>query len=315
MARAAAREGDVIAPAALFVNPGARAGADAFEAAARALGAAGVPLVAAERVDDPAALPGRVAAAVEAGAARVLVGGGDGTLSSAAGVLAGRDAALGVLPLGTGNDFARTLGIPHEVERAVEVFVRGVPRRVDLGRVDGHAFLNVASLGISSGLTKRLEDGLKKKVGRFAFLVSGAAEAANFQPFRARVVADGAAAEYDALQIVVGNGPFHGGGRLVAPGASNRDGTLHLYVLAAGAPGPELSPAERLRELTRVARYALLLGRGRHLTHPDVHVAAARAVRIETDPPLELDVDGELRGRTPVDLRVEPGALRVIARG
>lgn len=303
----------MIAPAALIVNPGARAGADAFETALRALEQAGVPLVAAERVDDPGALPERVAAAVEAGAARVLVGGGDGTLSAAAGVLAGRDAALGVLPLGTGNDFARTLGIPHDLARAVEVFVRGVPRRVDLGRVGGRAFLNVASIGISSGLTKRLEDGLKKKVGRFAFVVSGAAEAASFQPFRARVYADGVAAEYDALQLVVGNGPFHGGGRLVAPGASNRDGTLHLYVLAAGAGGRALSPAERVRELTRVARYALLLARGRHLTHPDVHVAAARAVRIETDPPLELDVDGELWGRTPVDIRVEPGALRVIA--
>jgi YegS/Rv2252/BmrU family lipid kinase len=295
----------------LVVNARARGGDGELDRARELLARRGVTVAAAHEVRDPAALRRTIRAELARGADRVVVGGGDGTLSGAAGVLAGTDAALGVLPLGTANDFARTLGIPPDLGRAAAVVARGQVRLVDVGRAGRRAFLNAASVGVSSALTRRLGGGLKRRAGALAYPVAGVA-AAGAPPFRARIEWDGEALELRALQIVVGNGRYHGGGRLVAPRARIDDRTLDLYVVAAparrgaGAPG-------RLRELAALARYAVGLVRGRHVEDPGVLHAQASRVAIETVPPLEIDADGELAGHTPAVFRVEAGALRVLA--
>lgn len=297
--------------AVLLVNAGARRGEAALSAAREALSRAGVVLLEAGAVD-AGAIEARVQAALAAGARRVVVGGGDGTLSAAAAVLAGTGAALGVLPLGTANDFARTLRIPADLGAAARVIARGRVRRVDVGWAGRRAFLNAASVGASSELTRRLDDGLKRRAGTLAYPVAGAA-AAGQPPFRVRLEVDGRAEELDALQVVVGNGRYHGGGRLIAPRARADDHLLDVYVLAAASsPGaPRLR--DRLRDLAGLARYALLLLRGRHLEHPDVLHVRARRASLWTDPPLEIDADGELAGSTPVEFRVAPGDLAVLA--
>ena len=167
----------------------------------------------------------------------MIVGGGDGSLSAAARVLAGTGAVLGVLPLGTANDFARTLRIPTDLAAASRVIARGRVRRIDLGWTGRHAFLNAASVGASSELTRRLDDRLKRRAGKLAYPVAGAAAAAQ-PPFRVRIGVDGRTEELDALQVVVGNGRYHGGGRLVAPDARVDDHLLDVYVLVASStPG------------------------------------------------------------------------------
>jgi diacylglycerol kinase family enzyme len=182
---------------------------------------------------------------------------------------------------------------------------------VDVGRAGRRAFLNAASVGVSSALTRRLGGELKRRAGALAYPVAGVA-AAGAPPFRARIEWDGEALELRALQIVVGNGRYHGGGRLVAPRARIDDRALDVYVVAAPArrrPGA----ARRLRELAALARYAIGLARGRHVEDPGVLHARASRVAVHTTPPLEIDADGELAGHTPAVFRVEAGALRVIA--
>jgi YegS/Rv2252/BmrU family lipid kinase len=294
-----------------LVNARARGGAGELARARDALVRRGVALAAAHEVADAAALRRLVRDALARGADRVVVGGGDGTISAAAGVLAGTEAALGVLPLGTANDFARSLRIPADLERAAAVIARGRVRTVDVGRAGRRAFLNAASVGVSSALTRRLGPELKRRAGKLAYPVAGAA-AATAPPFRARIEWDGEALELRALQIVVGNGRYHGGGRLVAPGARIDDRALDLYVVAA--PGKRAAGARgRVRELAALARYAFRLLRGRHLEDPAVLHARAARVAVRTVPALEVDADGELAGRTPVDFRIDPAALRVLA--
>lgn len=301
---------------ALVVNARARSGEEEFERARAALDRCGVSLAAAHRVDDAAALRRRIRAELRRGARVVVVGGGDGTISAAAGVLAGTDAALGVLPLGTANDFARTLRIPDDLDRACRVVARGDVRVVDVAFAGGRAFLNAASVGVSSEIARKVKGGLKRRAGALAYPLAGASAAAATPPFRARLVADGVS-RHDglALQVVVGNGRFHGGGRLVAPGARLDDATLDAYVLAApspDAPRPR-GRAARVRDVLTLARYAALLARGRHVEHPRVVHVRARRVALRTDPPLDLDADGELAGRTPAHFHVAPAALRVLA--
>jgi YegS/Rv2252/BmrU family lipid kinase len=294
----------------LVVNARARSGAAELERARAALARHGVALAAAHRVDDPALLRRTLRAELARGAEKVVVGGGDGTLSAAAGLLAGTGATLAVLPLGTANDFARSLGIPDDLSRAAAIAARGRVRTVDVGRAGRRAFLNAASVGASSAVTRRLHPELKRRVGKLAYPVAGAA-AVGERPFRARIEWDGEVLELRALQIVIGNGRYHGGGRIVAPRARIDDRRLDLYVLAA--PSRRAGVGGRIREIAALARYALRLARGRHVEDPRVLHAQAARVSLRTEPPLEIDVDGELDGRTPVEFRIDPGALRVLA--
>jgi YegS/Rv2252/BmrU family lipid kinase len=295
----------------LLVNVGAREGDASLSAARATLERAGVGLDGAQAVA-PGELPSCIRGELAAGAQRFVVGGGDGTLSAAARELAGTAAVLGVLPLGTANDFARTLRIPSDLEGAARVIARGRVRRVDVGWTDGHAFLNAASVGVSSEVTRRVDPALKQRVGTLAYPVAAAGAVAQ-PPFRVRIGVGGRAEELDALQVVVGNGRYHGGGRLVAPRARADDHLLDVYVLVAESEARRPRLRDRLKDVASLARYAVLLLRGRHLDHPRVlHLRAPRA-SLWTDPPLEVDADGELAGTTPAEFWVAPGDLAVLA--
>jgi YegS/Rv2252/BmrU family lipid kinase len=297
----------------LLVNARSRRGEEEFEEARRALAACGVAVDAAHALHEPDELPARIRDELGRGAKRVVVGGGDGSLSCAAGVLAGSGAALGVLPLGTANDFARSLRIPAELEGAARVLARGATREVDLAFAGSRPFLNAASFGVSSELTRLLDAGLKRRAGKLAYPVAGAVAATSQEPFRVTLALDGRTVTLDALQVVIGNGRYHGGGRLVSPRARLDDRRLVVYALAAASEARETRAPDRLRDLASLARYAYLLLRGRHLDHPDVFHAEARTVVARTEPPLEIDADGELAGHTPAEFRIRPGALTVIA--
>lgn len=313
-ARAARRQGRVLsAPrAVLVVNAQARQGDELFERARAELVLAGVHLAAAHPLHAPEALEAILRDELRQGATQVVVGGGDGTLSAAAGILAGAGAVMSVLPLGTANDFARSLRIPRDLAGACRVAASGVVREVDVARAGAHPFLDAASFGVSSALTRRLAEGdLKRRAGRLAYPAAAAAELGRLQPFRLRLDHDGGREELLALQVVVGNGRFHGGGRLVAPSARIDDRRLDLYVVTAASDGD----GGRFRDALAIARYALLLARGRHLDHPGVRHARCVRAHAVTDPPLEIDADGELAGATPAEFALLPARLRVTAPG
>ncbi len=302
-------------PTALFVNTGARQGLERFEEVRDCLSALGVPLAHAAALEDPEVLLRQVRAAADGGVQRIIVGGGDGTLSAAAGELAGRDVRMGVLPLGTGNDFARSLGIPTDLASACRVIANGAERCVDVGLSNGRAFLNAASIGLSTAITRRLSPNLKRRFGRGAFAVSAATEAVSHRPFRAELEIDGVAHSFDAHQVVVANGRYHGGGRLVAPNASPDDRRLDVYVIQSRQTAfpDEAEPARgRVQDLWTLFRVGVLLVRGRHLEHPAVTHFRATRVRLDAEPAQELDVDGELRGETPIEFGVRPASLRVL---
>lgn len=301
---------------AVFVNTGSRIGQESFEAVQQCLRGCGARVVDSRAVDDPLELPGLVRAALERGVGRILVGGGDGTLSLAAGELAGKDVRMGVLPLGTGNDFARSLHIPPSIEEACRAAVSGEVRRVDLGVANGRAFLNAASIGLSSAVTRKLSNDLKKRLGRAAFAFVAAGEALAHRPFRVTLEVEGQTRTYDTHQVVVGNGRYHGGGQLLSPDATHEDSLLDVYVIgatqSASVREEDAATTDRLRDLWNLFRVATLLSKGRHIDHESVEHVRVRQVRIVAEPHQEVDVDGELLGETPVQFEVRPSALQVL---
>ncbi|MCW2737224.1 lipid kinase [Nocardioides sp.] len=240
-------------------------------------------------------------AAMDEGPDLLVVGGGDGTIGCAAGLVAHTGTVLGVLPLGTANDFARTLEIPTDLAAAVDTLLTGKVVDVDLGRVDGRAYLNVASLGLSVAVARRLTPGLKRRLGRFAYPVATLGAYRGHRPFSARLeLDDGTVLELpDLMQVAVGNGRHYGGGLTVSPDASIDDHLLDVYAVEQG----------RLRDHVSIAR---LLRTGHLVEHERVHHATARRLRLLTDEPLEVNLDGEVAATTPATFEVDRNALHVV---
>ncbi|MFK0003877.1 lipid kinase [Paenarthrobacter sp. NPDC090522] len=289
--------------AAVVINAASRRGAAATDAAVAAMGQAGLPLSSVHAVTSGAELGAALERVIAEQHDLVVVGGGDGTVSFAAGLLAGTEIALGVLPLGTANDLARTLEIPSGLAEACAVVAEGKVVDIDLGRANGKPFLNVASVGLSVGVTEALSPRLKKHIGPLAYGVATVQAYARHQPFRARLEfpdGDHQTLELeDLLQVAVGNGRHYGGGNTVSPMAGIDDHTLDIYAILA-AP---------LREHVKIAR---LLKDGSFIEHDRVYHLETRNVRLVTEPALSVNLDGEIATETPTDFSVQRNAVHVV---
>ena len=288
--------------AALVINAGARL-ASAPEAAVGKLQKAGLQISAVHLVRSGAELAATLERVAAGGHDLVVVGGGDGTVSFAAGRLAGTGTVLGVLPLGTANDLARTLEIPANLDAACAALADGKVVDIDLGRVNGEPFLNVASVGLSVGVTESLSPRLKRWLGPLAYGVAAVRAYARHKPFRARLEfpeGDHETLELeDMLQVAIGNGRHYGGGNAVSPTAGIDDHTLDVYAIP-GAP---------LREHVRIAR---LLKDGSFVERDGVHHLTSQHVRLVTEPPLPVNLDGEIATVTPADFTIERNAVHVV---
>lgn len=281
----------------LVVNAGARSGTRAFEAARRALGTASERAVLTERAAEAVALARRE---VECGAALVVVGGGDGTLSACATALAGSGTALGVLPLGSGNTFARCLGLPLDLVGAAAVIREGRVEAVDLGRVNGRVFLNSVALGLSARIAEAITPEDKRRFGLLAWPLVGARVGWRQRAVRLRLLTPDFSRELCTRQLVAGNGRYVAGPLGSAPGASIHNGQLEVFALGGS-------------DLASFLRDGLLWLGGRHVHSPTSLYLHTRTLRVESpDGPLAASVDGELLTRTPLEVEVLPRALRVV---
>lgn len=289
--------------AAVVVNAGARRGAEAYELAVEALARAGVPVATKVAVSNGGDLRRTLEQVFADDHDLVVVGGGDGTVGCAAGLAAGTEATLGILPLGTANDLARTLEIPPDLAAACDTLAQGKVVDIDLGRVDGRAFLNVASVGLSVGVTQALTPGLKRRLGPLAYPVATLLAYRRHRPFGARLEfpdGDHEAIELDdLLQVAVGNGRHYGGGNAVSPTAGIDDHLLDVYAIVRG----------RLREHISIAR---LLKDGSFVHHDRVHHVTTRRVRLVPDVPQPVNLDGEIAGTTPSLFEIERNAVHVV---
>ena len=236
---------------------------------------------------------------------RLIVAGGDGTVHQAANMLAGSDVPLGVLPLGTANDFARSLDLPLDLERAVALIAEGAPLPVDLGRVNGHHFLNVAHLGLGVETAKRTNPKLKRLIGPGAYVVAAARALWASEPLTITCCFEGAACmTLTASQLLVGNGRYFGGGLVAGREATLVDGLFDVQILE-----PEVGPAAALR-LARAARHGELEDLP-GVFHTRVERFTARLSR-----PTEVNLDGELVAMEEnLAFEVLPGVLGVYAPG
>jgi diacylglycerol kinase (ATP) len=246
---------------------------------------------------------GLAAGAVDSGPDAVVAVGGDGMVHLVLQAVAGRGVPFGVVPAGTGNDFARAIGVPlGRPAAAAGVVARclreGTVRAVDLGRSEGTWFGCVAAAGFDARVNDRANR-MTWPRGRARYPVAMLAELGVFRPLPYVIEADGSRWETTAMLVVVGNARSYGGGMLVTPGARMDDGLLDVLVLS------ELPTHEFLRIFPRVYR-------GTHVSHPAVTVLQARRVHLQA-PGITTYVDGEVLGPLPRTFEAVPGAVQVLA--
>jgi len=269
----------------LFINEHARRGRDAAPFVRDALRRSGVQVVEGSVAD--------AGVAVDC----VIAAGGDGTLVSAIRDAIALGVPLGLIPLGTFNELARTLGIPIDIERAVEVIAAAHQRTIDVASVNGAYFVNEASIGISSRVTRLQTPELKQRYGFFGVLATAMTAMRHARPFHAELHFDGTCEYVRTIQLTVANSHRFGGFLQVADAAID-DGWLDLYSI----------DIRSLWEAFSIAR-AMIAGKRREV--PGLRVRRATRFEIRTRRPHRIIADGEPAGETPAVFEVIPGALRV----
>lgn len=283
----------------MILNPAAdrgRAGAREEELR-RALQAAGVEasVMCTERPGHATKLAWQ---AVREGANLVAAAGGDGTIHEVAQALVGTEAALGILPMGSGNDYIRALGIPKDLPGAVAVLARGRVRTVDVARVADEFALNSFGMGVEGQIAADYKR-MRFLKGELGYLYATILEVVRFRAFRAEVEADGWSFAGRLLSVSVMNGPFAGGGYRLAPQAQLDDGLLDVGLIG---------------NYPRLVRFAVLpkTRDGSYLGLKRVHGKRAQRVVIRSDRPLPVHMDGEL---LPEPVReIEVGVWRRVLR-
>lgn len=283
-----------------IVNPaaGRGAGAKLVPSLARTFAAHGIHAEI-ERSPGPGEGARLAAAAVEDGYDVVLAVGGDGTANEVANGMIGSRSALALLPVGMGNDFARGLGYPRRIREVPAFLARATPREIDVGLANGRAFVNHVGVGIDGVVAQRAR-GFAHYVGHsMGYAASAVAAVLSYRPAPMTVSLDGEDRSGRFLLIVAANGRQFGGGMKVAPAAEVDDGWLDVCL------GGELGPPAALMALLR-------LYRGTHVDGRRVHSARARAVDIQLDRSMPMEIDGEVTRVRSIEIRIQPRALRVL---
>ncbi|MDQ3571761.1 MAG: diacylglycerol kinase family lipid kinase [Actinomycetota bacterium] len=228
---------------------------------------------------------------------RVIVMSGDGLIGQVGGELAETGVALGIIPGGRGNDFARVIGIPNDVEEAAGIIARGQTRTIDVGEAGGVRFLCIASCGFDSDANRMANESWMR--GPLVYAYAGIRALIRWKPARFELTLDGEPLAFTGYTVAAANSKAYGGGIFLAPDAKLDDGLLDV-VMTGDIP--------KLRFLAGLPGAF----KGEHTTRPEVTLRRCRELRIDADRPFSLYGDGDPIAELPVTVRVLAGALDVI---
>ena len=282
----------------LVVNAGSRRGADLFAEARDKLTAAGIELLDAKKCKTAATMEKAVKAALKK-APMVIVGGGDGSLSSFVDYFIGTDVVFALLPLGTANSFARTIGVPLDLDGAVNVIARGEARKIDVGCINGDFFLNAAAMGLAPKVAESVPHGLKRTLGRLGYLIWAGWSAANFRAFRVKLEDGKRAHRMWATEVRIANGRFHGGLELIE-NADLQSGEIVVQVVTG-------------RSIAKLGWSYIASAAKLEARKQTVREFVGRKFTLSTKPRLRVSIDGEVAAQTPLEISALPDGVTIAA--
>lgn len=282
----------------LLINPHARRGAAAQSSVTQRLQNLGFDLLE-EPIENPSIVSDLIRQYRDR-VDRVIIGSGDGTVNAAIPGLLETGLPLGVIPLGTANNLARTLGIPQSPLEACDIIAQAQARSIDLGWVNGNYFLNVAGLGLSTKINQSVAKQFKRRWGVIAYAVTAFKLILKQRRFRAEIHCNGEIIQVKTYQITVCNGRFYGSGLTVAADADIDDHRLDLCSL-------------EVDHWWQVLSLIPSVFRGEYATEQGMRLLQGQEIEIFTRKPRPIDTDGEITTQTPATFRVISGAIAVYA--
>lgn len=230
----------------------------------------------------------------------VIAAGGDGTIHAVASGLIGRESALGIIALGTMNNLAHSLGIPDTIEEACRTIAEGETRSIDVGKINGQVFIEVAGIGLEAALFPAAEE-IKSRglLSTIRGSIGGLLTLLTFRPIKLKITLDGQEQRhYHAIQVTICNAPYYGAHFHAAPDAVMDDGQLDVVIFR------HFSKLEYIK-------HAISISQGRRDFQPKIRYRRAKTLRIIADREVEIQADGLPHGHTPAEVGITPGALRV----
>ena len=285
----------------LIVNGGSRRGAELFAEARDKLKAAGVELLDSKKCKTAKSMETAVKSALKK-APMVIIGGGDGSLSSVVDFFIGTKVVFAFLPLGTANSFARTIGMPLDLDGAIEVVVTGEPRKIDVGCINGDYFLNAAAMGLAPKVADTVPHGLKRRLGRLGYLVWASWSAANFRAFRVKIEDGKRTVRMWATEVRIANGRYHGGIELIE-NADVKSGEIVIQVVTG-------------RSVLKLGWSYFASATKLKARHETVREFVAQKFTLSTRPRMRVSIDGEVARETPLEISAVPDAVTIaVPRG
>ncbi|GAC1659019.1 MAG: hypothetical protein NVS9B12_11760 [Vulcanimicrobiaceae bacterium] len=273
-------------------------GPEAFAQVSKTLTDHGISIAEAHQVANRKELQKRVRRAVKSGHKLIIVAGGDGSQAAAVAELAHTDAVLGLIPAGTGNSFAQSLGIKTTIEDAIHTILNGRVAEVDLGLVNGTYFANFATIGLAAKIGEDTPKLLKKITGGIAYGLSAIVPMLTHKPFRSTVTWEKNKIKVRTFQMIIANGRFFGNTPIM-PDATITDGKLSFFT------------TEGTGRMENLRMYLAFL-RGTQTALPDAHYFQAKKITVKTKRPQAIAIDGSAFGKTPAVFEVAPKALKVM---
>ncbi|MDQ0351880.1 diacylglycerol kinase (ATP) [Alkalibacillus filiformis] len=218
----------------------------------------------------------------------IIAAGGDGTVNEVVDGMAKQPyrPKLGIIPMGTTNDFARALKVPRDVEQAMDIIIDGQAKKLDIGKVNGHHFMNIAGGGKITELTYEVPSKLKTALGQLAYYLKGVEMLPSIRPTHARIEYDGEVFEGDMMLFLVANTNSIGGFEKLAPNAELNDGYFDLLILKS----------TNIAEFVMLANKAL---KGNHIHDDNIIYTHAKKVTVEAEEDVQVNLDGEYGGKLP----------------
>ena len=285
--------------AVLIVNAMSRSGADVFDEVRTKLIAAGIDLIEAHKIDNPDDIEPAVRSAI-ARAPMVILGGGDGSLSSNVDFFVGHDVVFAFVPLGTANSFAGSLGIPTDVDSAIDVIAHGERKWIDLGQINDDYFVNAAAIGLSPMIAQTVPHKLKRYLGKVGYLMWALWCAFRFRPFKIIIEsADGHTEKFWATEARIANGSHHGGVELIESQQVDSGEIVIQAVTGRTIWGLAWSWFATVLKL-----------RSRHGTMREFR---GTCMKLNTRPHLKISIDGEVCAKTPVTVSIARHVIEIAA--
>lgn len=228
----------------------------------------------------------------------IIIAGGDGTIAGVVNVLLKRKVKVGLLPLGTGNSFTRSLGIPLDYEGALTVIKAGVTTQASLGSVNGQVFINAAAIGLSAVSAAQISDRSKRYLGRLSYALSGGKHLLRHRAFACEIKTARKIYNFRSHELLIMNGRFHGGKQV------DHHTTVHKNYLTFTAIGTNKSRWNYLKSQWHIRR-------GRQVTENHLFNVSAAQATVTTTPRRHVHADGEIITRTPAAFKIKPKAITV----